>query len=176
VKCKLKGVKVEYSTQDRFGYFGARWFCAITALVIAFEHFLKRRATMNELDMMRGRWMRLGNRTLPPPVYDSNYKNHKAVFSGGMIGAGWGELADPEAHGFIRDWTWTAAEIADVMKVDLSKFPSEDYGLIVVDVDGNPYDANASTHFLPLYKGEIISNPDPNLEGYPEVERRDFPI
>lgn len=164
-----------YSIQSRFGFFGARWFCAVTTLVICFEHFRGRLATMSELDEMRGRWMRMGNERHPSPVADSNYKDHEVVFKGERGLPGWGEKADPEAHGFIRDWVWAALEIADVMKVDMRRFPDEDYGILVVDVDGNPYDKHVSTHFEPLYKGVVISNPDPRLSG-PEVERRDFPV
>ena len=164
-----------YSTQDRFGFFGARWFCAVTTLVIIFEHFRRKIATQSELDEMRGRWMRLGNNRLLPPVFDSNYKDHEDVWRGTKPGSGWGR--DPEAHGFIRDWKWAAAEIADVMKVkNLRRFPHQNYQILVVDVDGNPHDNKVSTHFIPLYKGKEIANPDPRLSGFPEVERRVFPI
>jgi hypothetical protein len=167
---------MEYSTQYRFGLFGARWFCAVTTGVIGFEHYRKKRAALRELDEMRGRWMRLGNSNTPPPVYDSNYKDHEKVWSGEQQDVRWGFGADPEAHGFIRDWHWAFVEIADVMGVDWKYFPGKDYGVVVVDVDGNPYDDKVSTHFMPTFKGKVIANPDPRLEGFPEVERRPWPI
>lgn len=167
---------MKYTLQINFGYFGARWACAKTTLVNFMEHFLKRQATKSELEQITGRFVHLGNSSLPSPCYESNYKNHADVWSGGKPHAGWGMKADPEVHGLINNWKWALAEIADIMGVDLNLVPTGRYQILVVDADGNPYDDKVSTHFIPLYWGRAISNPDPRLTGLPEVERRALPV
>lgn len=172
---------IEYSKQSRFGFFGARWACAVTTLVIILEHIRKAigvrywSASEIELDRIGGRFLRLGNQHTAPPVYVSNYKDHRDVFDGDKVDDGWSAAADPEAHWFIRNWKWALAEIADIMGVDLSMVETTKYGLWVVDVDGNPFDNKVSTHFIPTYNGLEISNPDPRLSG-PIVEKRDLPV
>lgn len=167
---------MEYTIQRNFGYFGARWACAKTTLVNFMEHFRQRQAEKSELEQISGRFLHLGNSSIPSPCYESNYKNHKDVWRGGKPRAGWSMDADPEAHGLINNWKWSLAEIADVMKVDLALVPFGRYEILVVDADGDPNDKDVSTHFIPLYRGREISNPDPRLVGLPEIERRPLPI
>ena len=170
-----------YSTQSRFGFFGARWACAVAALVIIIEHIRKSigvtywAATEIEIERIGGRFLRLGNQNTAPPVYVSNYKDHRDVFDGDKVDDGWSAAADPEAHYFIREWRWTLAEIADIMGVDLGLINPSNYEIWVVDVDGNPFDNKVSTHFIPTYNGREISNPDPRLSG-PVVETRKLPV
>ncbi len=129
-----------------------------------------------QIELICGRFLLLGNARTMPPVYVCNYKNHQDIWDNEKPDDGWGMDADPEAHFLIRDWKWAYAEMARVQGINLQEVPTERYGLLVVDVDGNPYDKKVSTHFEPLFDGEVISNPDPRLEGFPEVERRALPV
>lgn len=163
------------STQSRLGYFGGRWGCAVTTLIITLEHFRGRPATEDELDRIGGRFVRLGNKSTPPPCYVSNYKNHDDIWNNNEPQDGWSHQADPEAHWFIRDWRWTFAEIADVMQVSLANLkssPRNQYEIWVMDVDPT---SGVSTHFVPAHRRAIIKNPSPGLEG-PVIEKRLLPI
>jgi len=144
--------------------------------VIIVEHIRQIPATEDEIDRICGRFLRLGNKDVLPPVFVSNYKNHDEVFSGGPMADGWTQKADPEAHYFIQNWRWALAEIANVMNVNMRLVTREDYSIWVVDVDGNPYDNKVSTHFIPAFKDEEIANPDPALVGFPIVEKRILPV
>ena len=165
-----------YCTQDKLGFFGARWACAVTSLIIIAEHVRRYiinrpdwQVSQDELEQICGRFLLLGNKYVQPPVYMANYKDHKDVFNKDKIDDGWSEEADPEAHFYIRDWGWAFAEILSIMGVRVSAVPTSRYGILVVSV-------GSGKHFIPLHTELIIANPDPTLDGYPEFERRPCPL
>ena len=170
----------EYTTQNAFGYFGARWACAVDTIAICFEHFRRTvmkvdqwKLTIDEIRNIAGRFLLDGDNGSDARCFVSNYKDHIPIFIGRKQPKGWAR--DPEAHYFIRDWPWVATQIGNAMHIDWLRFYGNRYGIMVIDTDGNPNNGSVRTHFEPLYMGNVIANPTPGLDG-PEVERRAFPI